>query len=384
MEYVGIDMSKDICQVVCVSEEGEVVDSREMSSSLRSLDVYFGGRRDVKIAIEASTHARPVYKHLRKLGLEVHVANPRKLREIACSKKKTDERDALILAQMLRMNYLPECYVPDEDMEGVRTLIRHRVSLGQKLTAVKNQAHAVLAANGVKLGLSDVFSEHGKKAMARLDLPGEYMFALESYVKEIGFLQREIEFADTRIASLAEGSEQVKLLMTIPGVDYYSALGELAEIGDVRRFPDAKKLVSYAGLAPGVRKSGKRVKHGRITHEGPAVLRWLLVCNAHGAIKARGGKLRRFYLRLAKRIGRNKAIVAVARKLLVIVYALLTSGRPYEERRDDLLYRKLARMRRNAAKKFAQSKRDLELRRKGVETIISHGGDDLAGISSFS
>lgn len=384
MKYIGIDMHKDICQVVCVSEEGKVVDSRKISSSLHSLDMHFGGMKDVKIAIEASTHARPVYKHLKKLGLEVHVANPRKLQEIASSKKKTDERDALILAQMLRVNYLPCCYVPDEETEAMRTLIRHRVSLGQKLTAVKNQTHAVLAANGIKLGLSDIFTEYGKKAMVRLHLPSEYKFALESNVKEIGFLQREIEIADTRIASIAKDSEEVKQLMQIPGVDYYSALGEFAEIGDVKRFPNAKKLVSYAGLAPGVRKSGKREKHGRITHEGPAILRWLLVCNAHAAIKVRESKLRRFYLRLEKRIGKNKAIVAVARKLLVIIYAMLTTGRPYEERRDDLLYRKLAKLQKNAAKNIKSSKQDLDLQKKGIETIISYGGEELGGIRSFS
>jgi transposase len=162
-------------------------------------------------------------------------------------------------------------------------------------------------------------------------------------LREIGFLQEEIECIDSKLAGIAKDDKNVRLLITIPGVDYYSALAILSEIGDIRRFPDAKKLTSYAGLVSSTRRSNKIIRHGHITKEGPEILRWILICDTHAAVK-REGKLNRFYKRLSKRIGANKAIVATARKMLVIIYHMLVNQSPYEERDDDLTYRKFQRM----------------------------------------
>ena len=164
----------------------------------------------------------------------------------------------------------------------------------------------------------------------------------------------------------------MQLLMTIPGVDYYSALAITSEIGDIHRFSDARKLASYAGLVTSTRKLNNFVRHGHITKEGPDVLRWILVCCAHSAVK-RDGKLKRFYSRLAKRVGGNKAIVATARKLLVIIFHMLMSQKPFEERSDDLSYRKLKRMmykaRCDGRKSMVRDERAAGLRVKGVEML---------------
>ncbi len=382
MEYIGMDVHKDMCQIVHIGDDGKVFDEYKMEPTQQNLDKFV--RKilgDAKIAIEAGTSSRPVYRHLRKAGLEVHVANPAKVREVAKSKKKTDKHDATVLAQKLRLGYFPEVYIPDEETESIRTVVRHRVALGQKVAATKNYIHALLTLNGVKDGFSDLFGEKGMEFLEKVELPPSAQVALDSSLREIGFLQEEIELVDAKLANIAKDDRDVKLLMTIPGVGYYSALAIISEIGDIRRFLDAKKLTSYAGLVASTRKSNKITRHGHITKEGPDVLRWILVSNAHSAVK-RDGKLKRFYTRLAKRVGANKAIVATARKMLTIIYHMLITQKPYEERNDDLTYMKLKRMMYKARSGGKRSKikeeRAARLRSKGMETIKALGGDGLA------
>lgn len=381
--YVGMDVHKDMCQIVHVGEDGKVLEEYAMKPNLRNLDKFVRKvPKDAKIAMEAGTSSRPVYRHLRKSGFEVHVAKPDEIKEIAKSKKKTDKHDATVLAQKLRLGYFPEVYIPDEETEAIRTIIRHRVALGQKMAAAKNYIHALLTLNGVENEFSDLFGEKGMRFLEKVKLPQSAQMALDSSLREIGFLREEIESVDVKLAGIAKDDKNVKLLMTIPGVDYYSALAITSEIGDIHRFPDAKKLTSYAGLVVATRKSGKIVRHGRITKEGPEVLRWILICNAHSAVK-KDGKLKRSYMRLEKRIGANKAIVATARKILVIIYHMLVNQRPYEERDDDLTYRKLRRMMykaRTGNKRRSKKKteRASELKAKGMEVLKALGGDGQA------
>ena len=132
--------------------------------------------------------------------------------------------------------------------------------------------------------------------------------------------------------------------MTLPGVDYYSALLILMEIGDVTRFPDAKHLCSYAGLVPRVSQSGDHMHRGGIHKQGPAALRWIMVVCAHAAVKVRNSRWQREYQRLSRRIGTKKAIVAIARKILTVVFALLVKNEDYIEKDPKMYKRKILRM----------------------------------------
>lgn len=371
--FVGMDVHKDACQVTCVDGNGKVLEKNRIPTSLESIDGL--ARRlppGAKVALEAGTVSRPVHKWLRERGVEVHMANPRRLRLVADSKRKTDEEDSAILAHLLRMNYLPESYVPDEETQQLRGLIQHRVALGQKVNAAKNQVHALLTRNGIRHGFADLFGSKGSGFLREVRLPWADQLALESHLRELGFLGGEIEALVTQIAQIARKDPRVDLLMTIPGIGHYSALAILSAIGDIHRFPNHRSLVGYAGLAPSIHQSGERAHHGHITKEGPGVLRWILVCAAHGAVK-REGKLQRFYLRLSRRIGKNKATVATARKMLVVIYHMLKDDKPYEERHEDLLHQKRAKLRSTATARRPRTntKRHEELRQKGIETLIS-------------
>ena len=333
--YIGIDVDKDKCNITSIDENGEEIEQYHIDNNTTALNKLIKNTpKDAEIAIESSTCSKPIYWMLKKNNMNIHMAAPGKIKLISQSKKKTDPHDSRLLADLLRLNYLPKSYVPTEEIEDLRKLLRHRKSLGEKRTMTKNQIHAILQRNGIKHGFTDLFGRDGIRFLKKQNLPALEEIVLQGCIREIGFVSYEIDIIDMRLAEIAEPYEQAHLLMSIPGVDYYSALVILSEIGDIHRFPDAKKLVGYAGLAPRVYQSGKTKHHGHISKDGPSILRWVLTLSAHGVIK-KPGKLRRFYLRLSKRIGKSKAIVATARKLLIIIYHMLTKQMEYEER-DDL------------------------------------------------
>ncbi|MFW6173384.1 MAG: IS110 family transposase [Elusimicrobiota bacterium] len=339
-----MDVDKDKCNITCLDESGEEIEQYEMENNSKNLKRFIRKTpKDAEIALESSTCSKPIYWMLKKKDLKVYMAAPGKIKLISQSKKKTDTNDSRLLADLLRLNYLPQSYVPTKEIEDLRKILRYRKNLGEKRTVTKNQIHAILQRNGIKHGFSDLFGRDGIRFLKKQKLPSLEKIVLQGCTREIGFLSYEIDIIDMRLAEIAEKYKQTRLLMSIPGVDYYSALVILSEIGDIYRFPTAKKLVGYSGLAPRVYQSGKTKHHGHISKDGPSILRWVLTLSAHGVIK-KPGKLRRFYLRLSKRVGKSKAIVATARKLLIIIYHMLTKQQEYEERDDDLTNRKIKRM----------------------------------------
>lgn len=365
MMYIGIDVDKDKCNITSIDKDGEEIEQYQIENNPTELKKFIKKTpSDAEIAIESSTCSKPIYWMLKKKGLKVHMAAPSKIRLISQSKKKTDPNDSRLLADLLRLNYLPCSYVPTEEIEDLRKMLRYRKNLGEKRTVTKNQIHAILQRNGIKHGFSDIFSRDGIRFLKKQKLPSLEEIVLQGCIREIGFLSYEIDIIDMRLAEIAEKYEHARLLMSIPGVDYYSALVILSEIGDIYRFLDSKKLVGYSGLAPRVYQSGKTKHHGHISKDGPSILRWVLTLSVHGAIK-KPGKLRRFYLRLSKRIGKSKAIVATARKLLIIIYHMLTKQQEYEERDDDLTGRKIKRME-------VKSKRMSRLRDTGILLNKNH------------
>ncbi len=162
-------------------------------------------------------------------------------------------------------------------------------------------------------------------------------------LKQLQSLEESIQSLTVKIAQEAITRPDVKLLMGFTGIDYYSAMLLLSEMGPVTRFPSAKKLVSYAGLAPGTRQSAEHAFHGRITKEGNKYIRWILVEAAQNASRY-DPKLRSFYTRVATRRGHQKAITAVARKMLVSIYYMLKRNEDYQGQRDDLLEKKIRRL----------------------------------------
>jgi transposase len=300
---------------------------------------------DTRVVLEATGNAYWVYDMISQCAGEVLLANPLRTRAIAEARIKTDKVDAEILVRLLAADFIPAVWVPDREQRQLRTLLGYRGKLVRLRTALKNSVHAVLSRNGYRPPVSDLFGKRGRRFLAELTLPKTEEIILESCLKLIDELDREVAALEGEVYQRAKRIPEVKLLLRVPGLDVISIITILAEIGDISRFRSPKKICSYAGLVPRVHSSGKTHYTGHITKAGRSTLRWILVQAAHRAVKV-PGPLRDFYLRLKAKKGAKVAIVAVARKLLVLIWALLTRKEEYREpsRRYEAKVRKMERL----------------------------------------
>jgi transposase len=250
------------------------------------------------VAMESSTSIVRIYRALREKGYTILVSHPKKTRLIAESRIKTDRVDSWAVTELARLNALPLSYVPPDD----------------------------IAVNGIQPP-SDrgLFTSKGLEWLHSLQLD-----SVESYLPVISSLDIQIGKLSKDLQAIAPQDEDVKLLMTIPGIGYYSALLVKSEIGNITRFPDGEKLCSYAGLVPSVSSSGGYTRHGSITKEGSRWLRWIMVECVHTHLKY-DTSITRSYHAIAERKGKSIAKVAAARRLLMCCYSVLRNRQPYRD-----------------------------------------------------
>jgi transposase len=330
MLYTGIDYHRSFSYLTTMNEKGEIVSQKKLPSNGEVVDFLKSFGASMEIAIEATPSWYWLYDHLEDEGFEVKLSHPLKTKAIAYAKVKTDKVDSATLAHLLRSNLLPLSYVPEKPVRLNRELLRYRASLVKIQTGVKNKIHTILAKNNVSHDYSDLFGKEGMTFLHSLSLPENYKIALEGYLDVLDVVRREIRAVSKKVQQLAEEDRDALLLMSIPGMGYYSALLTTSEIGDVKRFRSAKQLCAYAGLVPSTHASGNTCFHGHITKQGSRWLRWILIEAAIHAVK-RPGVLRRFYFKIERKKGGQIAKVATARKLLEWIYHILKDGRTYQE-----------------------------------------------------
>ena len=267
-----------------------------------------------------------------------------KTKAIAWAKTKTDRVDARILAHPLRANLVAESYVPPAELREVRALVRHRLAIVKIRTMVKNKIHSLIDKNGLAPEYSDLFGRAGREWLRTVQFESSLdRLMLDNHLTHLNSLQDQIHTVDQEILSRATRDEYVRLLLSMTGVNIYTALLLRSEIGDITRFPDHKKLVSWAGLAPSLHQSGSIEYHGHITKQGSRILRWIMVETARGAVN-HDERLRTFYERIKHRRGDQKAIIATANKMLKIIWTILTRKEPYQSRNQRLYQEKLNRI----------------------------------------
>ena len=324
--YLGIDVHKRYAQVAVMDNAGEIVEEvRVENANLDELAQRFAG---AQAAIEATTNYYHIYDTLSE-HLDVTVAHPRELTQIADTDKKTDRVDAKELARMLRLNSVPESYVPSDEIRQARALVRGRQDLVETRTEYANKVHGLLSDHGVTADVKPL-STKGRESLRELSLPIPWNSVLSSHLDVIETLTEEIERLETEIEEFAGSLKETQLLMTIPGISYYTALTIYAELGEIDRFDTHKEVVSYVGLNPVIRESGDSRIEGSISKRGSGRVRWLLVQASHTAVHTCNDEyLSRFYERIARRKNPQKAIVATARKMLVSIYHMLERDEAY-------------------------------------------------------
>jgi transposase len=342
---IGMDIHRTFAEVV-FWEEGKLRPAGRVSMTRAGLEGF--GRslnKDDEVVIEATGNAMAVVRALSPYVGRVIVANPLQVKAIAHAHVKTDKIDAGVLASLRAADFLPEIWLPDADTERLRRLVARRNQVVRHRTRIKNEVHAILHAHLVPpCPHADLFGKLGRVWLAQQAVPDDERAAIERHLRELDRLGEDLAVLDREIAQAAIADPAVKRLLTITGVNLIVAAGLVAAIGDVRRFSDPQKLVSYVGLNPRVRQSGLGLaQHGRISKRGRSHARAMLVEAAWAAAKA-PGPLRAFFLRIRARRGHQIAAVAVARKLAVLCWHMLTKEADYQWARPALVANKLRSM----------------------------------------
>ncbi|HDO41356.1 MAG TPA: IS110 family transposase [Candidatus Bathyarchaeota archaeon] len=304
MRYVGVDVSKRKCRAAFIDEDGEIVEEFSFRNDFVGISMFLSRLSLGDRVVMESTGNLWVnlYDALEERGFSVVLANPLKMKAIASAKIKNDKVDARILAYLLRGDLVAESYVPSREVRDLRVLVRYRASLVRARTAIKNRVHSLLDRYGLKHGFSDLFGKAGLEWLRSLELSPLDRLILDGYIEHIECLNRLIRNVEGEILRRASMDEDVRLLFSLTGVGVYTALLIKSEIGDIRRFPNYKKLVSWAGLAPSLHQSGSIERHGRITKQGSRMLRWVMVEAARTAVRY-DCRLREFYERVRRRRG---------------------------------------------------------------------------------
>ena len=331
MKYYGIDIHKKYSVYTAIDERGMILQQGRIPNEPQAFArVMNHSAEGAKAVIEATCNWYYIHDLLEGMVEEVYVAHPLRTKAIASARVKTDKVDAITLAQLLRADLIPRSYVPSREIRELRELLRYRASLVRMRTRVKNKIQALLTKNGLQHSFSDLFGKAGRKWLTSLELRPVYRNALDGYLRILDSLNKEILPVTTEIDTRAPADPRARLLVSVPGIGYYTALLILSEIGDIERFPSPEHLVSYAGLNPSVHSSGGVTRYGRITKQGSSWLRWILTESA--SIAARHpGKLQSFHRKVARRHGAKTANIALAREILRICYYLLKKGERYHE-----------------------------------------------------
>ncbi|MBE7557227.1 MAG: IS110 family transposase [Anaerolineales bacterium] len=326
--YVGLDVHKHYVMVGAVNRSQEMVlPPRKVSLAefegwakkhLRSTD---------EVVLEATTNAWYLHDLLEPLVARVVVCHPPQVKLIAAALVKTDKKDTMTLAKLLAVGMIPPVWVPPVYVRELRALINHRQRLIAQQTRTKNRLRSLLQRHHLVPPDGDLFSEVQRTWWNKLKLnPSEKLRARQDLIilDQLLPLIAEVETEIGWLSLTEPWAEQTPYLLQLLGIGLITAMTILSAIGEIERFPTAKKLVGYAGLGTRIHSSGQTHRTGGITKQGRKELRAVLVEAAWIAVRY-DHPWREQFDRLADRLGRQKAIVAIARKLLVIIWHVLTT-----------------------------------------------------------
>jgi transposase len=332
MYTLGIDLHKKSSVWMLIDEQRTELWKEHVSCHPDYINIALNKlpvpAKDIQVAIEPVAGWRWVTDMLEALGMQVHIAHPRKIQLIAKSTKKTDTEDARTLANLLCAGYFPESHKASADIYQLRLLLRERAFIIRQRTSIKNQIHGIATTQG----LHAIKSGNPLFKKGKADIMEGDNFALKQLHQLVEDMERRVLPFDERLLMLLGQYPVAQLLMSFPGVGIITALTIVAEVDDFKRFASGKKLSAFAGLVPRQRSSGDVVRYGSITHAGSPALRTVLVETAMRIRAGNAPELYSFVHRLAPLCGAKKARVALARKILCIMWKMVTTNTPYTRR----------------------------------------------------
>jgi len=344
--FVGIDLAKKtyVARIesngegpaVILTGKNDAKGYAKLCKTLSSAD---------RIAIEAGALGFWMARLLKeKVGCEVYVLNPGQLAIIYKSTKKTDLEDAAKLAWILRRfppAELPVVPLPSPGEERQRQIVSELHFQKKIRTKLVNRLHSVF----VRVGKTDVVKKDLETSNLRKEtvkhLSGRELVEANRLTKQIDLVERQINETERDASGALVEDEKTKLLLTVPGVGEITAMAFLAYIGDGSRFACASQVSNYVGMTPRVYASGETVRLGRISKRGCSAIRSIIVQSAWAAVRAKNNRFRMKYDELKDRIGKKKAIVAIARRMIEVMWIVVRKNEQFRDYDEKSYKRKL-------------------------------------------
>jgi transposase len=333
MLYVGIDLHKKLI-VLCVVNQAREVLMRKKFACCETVRIreFFQQLGAFQAVVEATASYEWLWELLEPLAQRLVLAHPKKLRVIAESTRKNDKLDAQVLAEFLALDMIPQAYRPTPRQRQHRVLVRQRCFIRRGITAVKNKIRRILS--DYNADRKDLFTAEGQVYLSQMKVSPADRFVLDQlceHWEQRAKQMREVDKELRRFAAKAPAAEAEAraVLASMPQVGEATIDIVVSEVGDLGRFRySAKKVAAYAGLVPGQRESAGKSKELGITKDGSRLLRWALV-EASWRIVRHSRRWGTAFEKLRQRRGKKKAIVAIARRLLGVMVALIRSGQEY-------------------------------------------------------
>ena len=319
MEYAAIDTHKESVQVHKIDEAAQPLLRERYPVTEIGLEKLRQAVSGAVCVLEACSTSYPIYDFLTSNGIKVKVAHPLLLKSIS-GLKKTDKIDAERMALMLKAGIIPLAHIPTQSVRMNRDLVRQHISLVEQRTSEKNRVHALLLRYRIKVTQKNVFKK--KRNWLTEEVPFELQPLLKQSLEHIDYLNNQLVSVNLLIEKKALANSDAILLTSIAGVGYFTSLLIASFIDDINRFGSSEQLVSYAGLAPRINQSGEKIILGSLSKHGMKEMRWALTQCSWAAVRY-NKRFKKFYTKKSKKIGKKKAIIAVARKMLTIMYYML-------------------------------------------------------------
>jgi len=327
--YIGVDLHKNTFTVCYLSKKSQELKSFKVSKG--SMEVFKAtlGKSD-EVAVESTGNTGYFVREIKRAVKAVRIINPTQFKVISHSVKKTDEKDAEIIAKYLNKGLVPEVRMKSKEDAQLSSLIGTRDKFVKLRTMLKNKIHNILNANGI-VTKKELFSSD--KALERVldnDLDKASLFELRIVITEIRNLNKAIDEISNELKDRGSKLKGHKNLTSIKGIGDISSTILLNTIGDINDFDGDHKLAAYIGIVPRVYVSNETSNYGRITKMGNKLARTALVQSTLIAIRY-NPYLKEFYMKLKAKKGSGKAVIATARKLLTIIYRTLKNNWVFED-----------------------------------------------------
>lgn len=333
--YVGLDVSLKTVFICILNEKGKIIKEEELASTPESIGGFLKGTglTIAKIGLESGNLTHYLKKGLQEMGYEVACMEARKMAAIlATIINKTDKNDARGIAEALRVGHYKECVHRTDASIETRTLLHGRQTLVQERSHLTTSIKGHLKVYGIKLGKGTGKNFRTGVEQAITELNPRVKKVIDSLLNVLEVLEKEIKELDRLVKEAGKDDEQVQLLQSMDGIGPITALAFKAEIDNSKRFENSKDVAAYLGLTPSQYSSGEVFRQGGISKQGSKQVRCLLVeaatvllmrCKTWSKLKAWG-------LKLLRKKGKKKAIIAVARKMAVILHRMLITGKEFE------------------------------------------------------